>query len=623
MEQLALTDEERDAVYKAMDYAQELHRRGILDQAEKLYAGVLKLAPNHAQALNFLGVLKQQQGHVDEALELMAAAFEINSSWTQLLVNYAYVLNQAGRYGAALEVSDRALVIDPTCSDAEFQRGNALMGLDRVPEALAAFDAAIALNPDNLHALINRGNALHKLKRFDDAVDAFARTVAIEPAHPGILNNYGQALNAAGRSLEALQYFERSLALSPDYYQATINQAQALLDLGRYADAIAAADRALALQPRHITALTIRGHALAASGEAEQALRALEAVVTIEPDMASAYYNRGHAQVALNQFAAARASFQIATEIEPEYKDALVNEALTHLAVGDYPEGFRKLQVRLRDERGFAAPLWMGTEPLEGRTLLIYAEQSLSDTLQFIRYAPLAAARGATVVAQVQAALLPLVAGMPALSAVAAPDQPLPAHDLRCPMLSLPLAFRTTVATVPHEVPYVAAPAQRVAEWQQRLPASGRPRIGLVWAGNRQQRDDRNRSLALSRLSPLFDHAGIDWIGLQTELTDTDRAALVAYPQVHNVGEALRDFADTAAVMATLDLVISVDAAAAHLAGAMAKPVWIMLPFSPDWRWMTGRADSPWYPTARLFRQPAINDWNSVVTAIASELPRA
>jgi tetratricopeptide (TPR) repeat protein len=620
MQNTALTDQERDAISSAMHYALELQKKGILDQAERLYIGVLKLAPDHVEALNGLGVLKNQQGHVEEALQLMAAAVEINSSWAMLLVNYGFVLNSAGRYGGALEVIDRALLIDPANSNAEFHRGNALMGLGRTSEALGAFSSAIALNPSNLDAIVNRGNALLKLRRFDEAVEASGHAVAMEPGHAGILNNYGQALNAAGRNAEALEYFSRSLALDPVYYQAMINQAQTLLDLNRPDDALDVADQALRLQPHHIVALSVRGRALAALGRYETAIATFDAIIAVEPDTAEAYNLRGYAQSALNRYPAARASFQIATEIEPTLGAALAGEAITHLITGDLTEGFRKFQARPQPDRSFLAPLWLGEQPLEGKTLLIYAEQRLGDTLQFVRYAALAAARGATVIVEAQPQLKSLLGSVAGISRVMATGEKLPAHDLRCPMMSLPLAFGTKLATIPHDVPYLTPPDDRIAAWQARLPRSGKVRVGLVWAGSRQNPDDRRRSIALDRLSPLLATPGIDWVALQTDMDSQDRAMLTAHPQVLDLGDGLQDFADTAAVMSGLDLVIAVDTAAVHLAGALAKPVWVMLPFAPDWRWMLDRADSPWYPTAKLFRQPALGDWVSVIAQVTEQV---
>jgi tetratricopeptide (TPR) repeat protein len=618
-----LTTQERDAVAEAMRCALELHKRGILEQAEGLYAGVLRLAPDHVEALHFLGVLKNQQGAVEEALALTAAALELNSGWVDLLVNHALILNGAGRHDDALAAAERAIAIDPAKADAVFQRGNALMGLDRPFEALAAFEGALALDPSDVDAMVNRGNALFKLKRVAKAVEAFAGAAAAAPGHAGILNNYGQALDEAGRWAEALACFDAALASDPAYVPAMINRAKTLLSLDRPAEALAGIDRALEMVPDKVTALNIRGRALAALGRTEEALAVFEAVVALAPDWPHGYNNRGSAQAALNRFAAARASFAIATEIDPTLASAHTNEAIVHLVEGDFARGWRKYERRWQKLRQFAAPLWLGGEPLAGRTLLIYPEQGLGDTLQCVRYAALAAARGASVVAEVQPALKSVIVDVDGVAEVVAEGEPLPPHDLRCPMLSLPLAFGTTLATIPNRMPYVAALPERVAKWRALMPETGKARVGLVWAGNRGHHNDRNRSIALERLLPVLAVPGIDWTLLQPEVGGPDRAVLDARPDITNLGDALSDFGDTAAVMTSLDLVVSVDTAAAHLAGAMAKPVWILLPFSPDWRWLLGRRDSPWYPTARLFRQPAPGDWASAIYEVVRELPGA
>jgi tetratricopeptide (TPR) repeat protein len=623
MQSTALTTQEREAVAEALRYALELHWRGILDKAEGLYTGILKLAPDHVEALHFLGVLKNQQGAVEEALALTAAALELNSGWVELLVNHALILNGAGRHDAALASAERAIALDPAKADAVFQRGNALMGLDRTTEALAAFEGAIALDPAHVDAMVNRGNALFKLKRVAEAADAFADAAAAAPGHAGILNNYGQALDEAGRWVEALACFDSALASDPAYVPAMINRAKSLLSLDRPAEALSGIDHALEFVPDKVTALNIRGRALAALGRTMEALAVFESVVALAPDWPHGYNNRGSAQAALNRFAAARASFSIATEIDPTLASAHTNEAIAHLVEGDFARGWSKYEWRWQKPRQFTAPLWLGGEPLAGRTLLIYPEQGLGDTLQCVRYAALAAAQGARVIAEVQAPLRPVMVGVEGISEVVTEGECLPPHDLRCPMLSLPLAFATTLVTVPNRVPYIVAAPERIAAWRVRMPHAGKARIGLVWAGNRGHHNNRNRSIALERLAPLLAVPGIDWIALQTEIADDDRAVLDAHPEATNLGDALLDFGDTAAVMASLDLVVSVDTAAVHLAGAMAKPVWVLLPFSPDWRWLLDRRDSPWYPTAKLFRQPSPGDWDSVIAEVVRELPSA
>jgi len=619
MSDVALSVREREAITDAVHYAVELQNRGYLDQAEGLYRGVLKLAPNHVEALHFLGVLKNQQGQIQEALDFISTALALNSSWVQLIVNYAMVLVAARRYDEALETAERALALDPDHGDAQFQRGNALMGLNRPAEALECFERTLELQSGHVDAMVNCGNALLKLDRPANALAILERALAASPDHAGILNNYGQALTAVGRPSEALGYFDRAIANDALYAHAMINRADALFRLERFEEAIDACDDALALTPRHITALNIRGLALDALNHHEEAIETFDTIVGIEPDWAQVFNNRGTAQAALNRYAAAQASFRIATEVDPDFALAHTNDALASLLTGDFAEGFRKYEWRAQPPRDLVAPRWRGEESLAGKTLLLYHEQGFGDTLHCIRYARLAAARGARVIVEAPTRLAELLSGVEGVADVVRRGEPLPPHDLCCPMLRLPGAFATTPATIPSDVPYIFAPPERVAQWMHRLPATGRRRAGIVWAGNPRHLKDRNRSIPFERLAPLFAADRVDWISLQTNITATDRAALEGM-RLRHIGDSLRDFADTAAVISMLDLVITVDTATAHLAGAMAKPVWIMLPFSPDWRWMLGRRDSPWYPTARLFRQAKLGDWDGVIAEVTSEL---
>jgi hypothetical protein len=324
---------------------------------------------------------------------------------------------------------------------------------------------------------------------------------------------------------------------------------------------------------------------------------------------------------------AALASYRRAQALAPHRADLRVNEALTLLQAGSLREGFALYEWRRRGAAPSVLPgePWLGGTPIAGKTIFLQAEQGFGDTLHFIRYAPLLAAQGARVAAAVPAPLKPLIATMANVTALADGDAQ-PVADLHCPIMSLPLAFGTELATIPANVPYLSAPSECIAYWRERLPAPTRRRVGLVWAGSAGFEGDRRRSMPFAglseKLAPLVAADGITFVGLQRDVPPRDVAAVGAARNLFNVGPQLRDFADTAAVVSLLDLVIGVDTAVVHLAGAMAKPVWVMLPFSPDFRWLLDRADSPWYPTARLFRQPAPGDWTSVIARIADALAR-
>jgi hypothetical protein len=382
-----------------------------------------------------------------------------------------------------------------------------------------------------------------------------------------------------------------------------------LAALGRHGEALAEFDGALALFPGNPAAHYNRGISLFTVGRYEDAVAAYDSALAIAPDHVKAWNNRGLALQALNRHDEALASYSRALELRKDYADAHFNQALALLTIGDFRRGFEKYEWRWRRTgmpahgRSYGRPLWLGEYPLQRNTILLHAEQGLGDTIQFARYVPLLARTGAKVVLEAQPELAPL-----------------PPFDVHCPLGSLPLALKTEPATIPAEGPYLSADDARIAKWRARIEALERPRVALAWAGNAQHINDRNRSIALSRLAPLWSAASPRFIGIQRELRGEDADLLAREPRVMQIGAELDDFADTAAVIALADLVVSVDTSVAHLAGAMGRPVWILLPFSPDWRWTLAGESSPWYPTARLFRQPSLGDWDSVIERVRREL---
>ena len=307
-------------------------------------------------------------------------------------------------------------------------------------------------------------------------------------------------------------------------------------------------------------------------------------------------------------------SFERAIHRRPDHAAAHWNLADCRLLLGDFERGWQEYEWRWKrdqreiKQREFPQPRWSGAEALAGRTILLHSELGLGDTLLFCRYAKEVAARGARVVLEVQPPLVTLLAGLAGVAQIVASGDPLPVFDCHCPLMSLPLAFRTHLGTVPADVPYVRSDPARVAQWRSRLGASAKPRVGLVWSGSVALRNDQ-RSMALADMLPLVDDRA-EWVSLQKELRDADREDLASRAAIRHLGDELRDFSDTAALVDLMDLVVTVDTSVANLAGAMGKKVWILLPYNPhDWRWMLTREDSAWYPTARLFRQPAPGDW--------------
>jgi tetratricopeptide (TPR) repeat protein len=543
------------ATAQLFEQAVSAHRQGRFPAAEALYQAVLAQDPDHPGALHQLGTLRFQQGDLDDALRLMR----------------------------------RALERDPDSSDAHINFGVTLHALNRPADALEHLETAIRLDPERADAHYNLGRALHALMRFAEAGEHYERTLALKPNHAEAHNNLGNVLLALNRRQQALASFESALAIRPDYADAHSNLGIALHALDRYEEALASYARALAIRPDH----------------------------------ADAHNNLGLALRDMNRHAEAIACFERAQAVKPDLVDAQVNESLARLALGDFEAGWKKYEWRRLTasfhRRKSPRPLWLGNWDLSGKTILLHGEQGLGDTLQFSRYVPRVARQGAQIILAVQRPLAPLLAGLAGVSILRAQGDAIPPYDCYCPLPSLPLAFQTAVTTIPAEVPYVSVPADRNAKWRPAMEAIGRPRIGLMWAGNLAH-PNRRRWIPLRLLLPLTQTRDVHFVALQRELPEGDAQLLESANVATFLGDRQADLADTAAIIAALDLVITVDTSIAHLAGAMGKPVWVLLPFSADWRWLRHRHDSPWYPTARLFRQPALGDWAGAVTQVGNAL---
>ncbi len=543
---------------QTLQQALRLHGEGRLREAEKLYARALKAAPDNFDALNLLGALKAQSGQMGEALRLLSSAVKINPRVPDALFNLANVLHALKRDADALDCLDKALALNPSDPQTLLNRASALLSMRRPQDALGNLDAVLASQPRNGAALLNRGVARAELGRHAEALDDFNAAIAIAPFNATTLYNRGNTLLQLGKPVEALADFDR--------------------------------------------------------------------VVSAMPDHRLAWNNRGRALEMLNRHDDAAASFGKAIALDKDYADAHFNLSLTLLALGKLEQGFAEYEWRWKRSgvtdrrRDYRRPLWLGDIPPARKTILLHAEQGLGDTIQFARYAPMLAKSGARVILEVQPELKALLGNLPGIASCHGRGQPLPAYDLQCPLGSLPLALKTTAADVPAPIPYVTADAARIDKWRPVIEALPGKRVALTWAGHARHVNDANRSVALAALEPLLAQDGVSFVSVQQELRANDAEILARHANVTHLGGQFADMADTAAVMALVDLVIAVDTSVAHLAAAMGRPTWVLLPFTPDWRWTLTGEHSPWYPQARLFRQPAIGDWASVVASLRDAL---
>ena len=515
--------------------------------------------------------------------------------------------------------------VEPKPEADDIAQAVALHQRGRLNEAAQLYQAILAATPDHPDALNLLGLVLHQQNRNIEALQLIGAALKHAAASADIVNNFALVLDALGRHEEALAHFEQALAVNCCHVNALNNRANTLARLKRDEEALAAYQRLLELQPGHLGALNESGGLNMRLGRPAAALVCYDRALAVSA-LPELHVNRGAALRALQRDAEALASFAMAAALKPDFAEAHWNASLIRLRHGDFSNGWKEYEWRWRKadwarrRRIFPAPLWLGDAPLAGATILLHAEQGFGDTIQFIRYAPLLARSGARVVLECPVELTELLRDSEGVAEIVAHGDRLPAFDFHCPLLSLPLAFGTRLNTIPNAVAYVKAPERRLRQWAVQLAGLPKPRVGLVWAGNSAHHSDRHRSIALPALQPLLALAGLHFVNLQKHAAAADMALLARFANVVDVARELRDFADTAAVIAQLDLVVAVDTAVAHLAGAMGKAVALLLPYSPDFRWMLDRSDSPWYPTMRLFRQTALGDWDGVIERLRVEL---
>jgi len=635
-------------------------KQGLLLRAETICTTLLKENPGDATALETLAAVRSGQGMPREAIEILQRLMSLRPGDVQTLLQLGQMLGLAGRCAEALETYDRLAAVAPHLIDAHLRRGLLLLDQGSYKESIGAYDAALAIDPDHVDALLRRGVCHQALSHWNEALADYNKVIALQPQCTDAFNNAGIVLAARGDTEAALSYYDRALALradfaeafnnrgvalktldrkeealanfstatrlKPEYFAALRNQAEMLVILQKHAEALACYDLAVTSHPEDPLLHNNRGAMLRELCRYEEALLSSERALALQPDYPDALNNRGVVLGALGRHTEALQSFRAAINLKPDNINAHWNLSLCLLRLGEFDEGWREHEWRwkkpelLQHIYNFPQPRWQGHEDIRGSTILLSAEQGLGDAIQFVRYVRLIDERGAAVCLFVPEPLVELFSasfpGVPVFSKTVG----LPPIDFHCPLLSLPLAFATRLETIPANVPYLKPPVSRIAAWEAQWSATEPRQVGLVWAGNANHTNNSNRSVPLRALAPLLSNDDFRFFSLQKDISPEDRAWLAGFPQVSVLDETLKDFADTAAVISRLDLIITVDTAVAHLAGALGKPVWILLPFVSDWRWLPGRSDSPWYPTAKLYWQPATGDWSGAIDRVASDL---
>jgi tetratricopeptide (TPR) repeat protein len=552
-------------------------------------------------------------------------ALDQNPEHPELLHLMALVCFNAKAFDHAAEWAAHATKRDPKPAYLT-TLGAVLLNLRRLDEGVGAFEQAARLKTDDAGLWSNLGNACVEAGRATQAIESFERALAIDPNHLDATFKLGVLMEQRAQYEEALLYLNRCDALAPNQAAILTVRAVTLYAVGRFEEALSDNRRAYALDPQNPYIRKNLGHCLMRLGRYEEALTWLDSAIALRPDFVEALNNKAGALTELHRVTEAASVYGAALALDPDRAETTWNLGLLQLLMGNFEAGFAAREARFKLPSGqFVYPklpqrLWLGEESVAGKTILVYADEGLGDTIQFARYIPLLAARGARVILAVEPPLRSLMAGVAGVAeCLTKPVHALPPFDLHCPMGSLPLAFKTRLDSIPPGASYLPAPAvERVRAWEQRLGAHDRLRVGLV-SGNPEHQNDHNRSLPFRALAPIL---GCDaaFVSLQKYLQPDDQAFLRTRPEILDMTSDLTDFADTAALVSCLDLVISVDTAVVHLGGAMGRPTWVLLPYTPDCRWLLNREDSPWYPSVRLFRQDTSRDYASVVERMRAAL---
>jgi tetratricopeptide (TPR) repeat protein len=527
--------------------------------------------------------------------------------------------HQAGRLQAAEQIYGQILARQPNHADAWHLLGFIAyqMGKHEIAVEYIGYAIRLAGNQASFHH--NLGDAYRALGKTADAVSCYRRALQLQPDLVESHNNLGVAFEEQGRLEEAVTCYRRALELKPDDAEIHNNLGNALKDQGKLDEAVACCRRALELQPDYAAAHNTLGNALKDQGKLDEAVACCRRALELKPDYAEAHNSLGVAFIDQGKLDEALACCRRALELKPDFAAAHKNLSLLSLLTGDFPRGWAEYEWRRRakpsQRRDFSQPLWDG-QPLEGRTILLHAEQGFGDTIQFIRYAPLVEQAGAAVLVECQRPLVRLLAGCRGVDELIGRGDDLPPFDVHAPLLSLPGIFHTALRDIPATIPYLFADPGLVKHWRQELGGIAGFKIGIAWQGNPKFPRDRDRSIPVGFFKPLASLPGTRFFSLQKGAGAEQLQDVAGRFPITEVGSRLEDFTDTAAVMMNLDLVVTSDTAIAHLAGALGVRVWVALCFVPDWRWLLHRSDSPWYPTMRLFRQDRRGDWQGVFRRI-------
>jgi len=610
-----------DTLAVQLSQAQQSYQSGKLTEAEATYRQIIQHDPHQVDALFWLALLADQAGRTADSIGFYQQVLALQPGSAEAHGNLGSVLLKVGKVEAAIAHHRQALTLMPDNAKAHYNLAIALYEQKQDDEAIALYQQAIALQSDYANAHHNLGMALYRQAKPEAAIACYRQAVQLEPNHASAHNSLAVALYQQNKLDEAIEHYQQAIALHPGYVNAHDNLGIALKQQGKLEEAATHFQQAIAGNPSYANAYINLGNAMRELGRFNEAIAYCQESIRLQPNNADAYNTYGCVLVDLARFEDAIACFEDAVRLRPDFADAHLNMGIILLQIGEFRRGFEEYHWRWKTKQcpdlRYTQALWTG-ENLQGKVILLTAEQGFGDTIQFARYAPMVAARGGEVIIACQKPLLRLLSTVPGVSRCVDRDKDNIDIHTHAPLLELPYILGTTTDTIPANVPYLSPPSQSTI--QLEVPPNTRLKIGIVWATNPSNSTSGKRSCSLSHFLSLLEVPGIALYSLQKEQPATDRDLLQNTPRLQDLQEQLTDFADTACAIAQLDLIITVDTAVAHLAGALGKPTWTLLPHIADWRWLTDRDDNPWYPTMRLFRQNQPADWDGVMQQVRQAL---
>ncbi|MBF0358176.1 MAG: tetratricopeptide repeat protein [Magnetococcales bacterium] len=597
--------------------------QGKFEEAMVSYQQATDLMPEFVQAHYNLGTVLQKQGRVVEAVESYQKALSIHPDLAEAHYNLGIIHQEQGDMDKAVASCQKAIAIKPGFAEAHCVLGTALQREGKLEEAAACQQRAISIKPGYAEAYISLGIVQKEQGNLAAAIASYQKAITIKPNYPEAYNNLGNTLKEQDRLNEAISNYQKAIAIKANYAEAYRNLGAAFQEQGCLDAAVEACQKAISIKPDYAEAYYIIGNSLMEQMSLDAAVENYQKAIAIKPDYPDAYCNLGNARNKQAKIEEAVNSYQKAIALKPNHAEAHFNLSTNLLLIGDYESGWKEYEYRFLCREvsydNYQQPRWDGSR-LDGKTILLHHEQGFGDTLQCIRYVELVKNLGATVIVYCQKPLGSLLQGMEHIDKLCTSTDSIPAFDCQLPLFSLPLLFGTTLETIPENSPYIYPDQLLVKKFSQRLEGVKGFKVGIVWQGSPRHNRNWYRSVDPAILIKLFSIEGAVFISLQKEAKESDLELLSKQDNFIDISAELNDFSDTAAAMANLDLMISVDTSVVHLSGALACPSWVMLSYIPDWRWLLEGEDSPWYPSARLFRQSKHGNWDSVIESVFSNL---